>query len=247
MPSAVADANTPIADQLRELSNGKFDRFVGGKKDRPAFEAFYAARNYAPVWITDGKVNARAREAMAYLGQVDADGLDPADYPVPNFAAATDPAALADAEMRLTASVVTYAHHASIGRVHWSRVSGDILYELKAPTPAEVLGALADAKDVSALLADYEPQTPNYIALKAKLAELRGAKMPAGKTPIANGPAPRIGAQDDRVPQLRERLGLSGDDDIYDKALADAVKKFQQAHELRVSGAGCRTISARTM
>jgi L,D-transpeptidase YcbB len=235
-PSTVADANTPIADQLRELGNGKFDRFVGGKKDRPAYEAFYAARNYAPLWITDGKVNARAKDAMAYLGQVDADGLDPADYPVPNFAAATNPAALADAEMRLTASVVTYAHHASIGRVHWSRVSGDILYELKAPPPVEVLGAIADAKDVTALLAGYEPQTPNYIALKAKLAELRSGKMEAGKTAIANGPAPRIGAPDDRVPQLRERLGLSGDDDIYDKALANAVKKFQQEHELRVSG-----------
>jgi murein L,D-transpeptidase YcbB/YkuD len=235
-PSAVADANTPIADQLRELSNGKFDRLIGGKKDRPAFEAFYAPRNFAPLWITDGKVNARAQEAMAYLGHVDADGLDPADYPVPNFAAATDPAALADAEMRLTASVVTYAHHASIGRVHWSRVSGDILYELKAPAPADVLSAIADAKDVTALLAGYEPQAPNYIALKAKLAELRAGKIGAGKTPIANGPAPRIGAADPRVPQLRERLGLSGDDDIYDKALAEVVKKFQQEHELRVSG-----------
>jgi murein L,D-transpeptidase YcbB/YkuD len=235
-PAAIVDANTPIADQLRELSNGKFDRFIGGKKDRPGFEAFYAARNYAPLWITDGKVNTRAKEAMAYLGQVDADGLDPADYPVPNFAAATSPAALADAEMRLTASVVTYAHHAAIGRVHWSRVSSDILYELKAPAPTDVLSAIADAKDVGALLGGYEPQTPNYLALKAKLAELRAGRMEAGKTPIANGPAPRIGAQDDRVPQLRERLGLSGDDDIYDKALANAVKKFQQEHELRVSG-----------
>ena len=53
-PSAVADANTPIADQLRELANGKFDRIVGGKKERPAFDAYYAARDYAPLWITDG-------------------------------------------------------------------------------------------------------------------------------------------------------------------------------------------------
>ena len=91
-PSAVADANTPITDQLRELATGKFDRILGGKKDRAGFEAYYAARNYAPLWITDGKVNARAKEAMAYLGQVDADGLDPADYPVPNFSSLTDPA-----------------------------------------------------------------------------------------------------------------------------------------------------------
>jgi L,D-transpeptidase YcbB len=233
---AVAEADAPIAEQLRELANGKFDRFIGGKKERPAFEAFYAAHNYAPIWITDGKVNARAKEAMAYLGQVDADGLDPVDYPVPNFAAATSPAALADAEMRLTASVVTYAHHASIGRVHWSRVSGDILYELKAPAPVDVLAAVADAKDVAALLAGYEPQAPNYIALKAKLAELRAGKMEAGKTPIPPGPAPRIGAVDDRVPQLRERFGLGGDSMVYDKEVADAVRRFQQEHELRASG-----------
>ena len=233
----IADANTPIATQLRELANGKFDRIVGGKKDRPAFDAYYAAHGYAPIWITDGKFNARAAAAIAYLGQVDADGLDPADYPVPNISASvTDPAALAEAEVRLSASVVTYAHHASVGRVHWSRVSSSILYEVKPPVPADVLGAVADAKDVAATLAGYEPQAPNYIALKAKLADLRAGKTTPGKAPIPNGPAPKLGGQDDRVPQLRERFGLSGDGTIYDKTLADAVKKFQQEHELKVSG-----------
>jgi L,D-transpeptidase YcbB len=233
----VADANTPIAAQLRELANGKFDRFVGGKKDRPAFDAYYAAHGYAPIWITDGKFNARAAAAIAYLGQVDADGLDPADYPVPNISASvTDPAALAEAEMRLSASVVTYAHHASVGRVHWSRVSSSILYEVKPPAPADVLAAVADANDVAATLAGYEPQAPNYLALKAKLADLRAGKTTPGKAPIANGPAPKLGGQDDRVPQLRERFGLNGDGTTYDKPLAEAVKKFQQEHELKVSG-----------
>jgi murein L,D-transpeptidase YcbB/YkuD len=233
----VADANTPIATQLRELANGKFDRFVGSKKDRPAFDAYYAAHGYAPIWITDGKFNARAAAAIAYLGQVDADGLDPADYPVPNISASvTDPAALAEAEMRLSASVVTYAHHASVGRVHWSRVSSSILYEVKPPAPADVLTAVADANDVAATLAGYEPQAPNYLALKAKLADLRAGKTTPGKAPIANGPVPKLGGQDDRVSQLRERFGLNGDGTIYDKPLAEAVKKFQQEHELKVSG-----------
>ena len=35
--------------------------------------------------------------------------------------------ALAEAEIRLTASIMRYAHHAQVGRVHWTRVSGDIL------------------------------------------------------------------------------------------------------------------------
>ncbi len=201
----VAETTSPVAEQLRELANGKFDRMIGGGKERAAFEAYYGAHNYAPIWITDGKLNERAKAVIAYLGQVDVDGLDPADYPVPTVSSGSDPAALAEAEMRLSASVVTYAHHASIGRVHWSRVSRAILYEVKAPPPVDVLSAMADAKDVAATLANSEPHAPNYIALKAKLAELRAGKVEVGKTPIANGPVPKTGAEDDRAPQLRER------------------------------------------
>jgi murein L,D-transpeptidase YcbB/YkuD len=38
------------------------------------------------------------------------------------------------------------------------------------------------------------------------------------------------------VPLLRERLNVSGDGTTYDKALADAVKKYQQDHQLKVTG-----------
>jgi L,D-transpeptidase YcbB len=235
--SVVADANAPIAEQLRDLANGKYDRIVGGKKERTSLDAFYSARDYAPLWITDGKPNARAKAAIAYLGQVDTDGLDPADYPVPDFTSLTDAAALAEAELRLTTSVVTYAHHAQVGRVHWTRVSGDIYYEQKPPNPSEILGNLAEAKDVGEALAGYEPQNPAYLALKAKLAELRGGKEAAGQTPIPNGPVPKIGGQDERVPDLRARLGVAGGGDTtYDKALAEAVKRFQQEHELKATG-----------
>jgi murein L,D-transpeptidase YcbB/YkuD len=234
MPApVVADANAPIVALLRELANGKFDRIVGGQNNRPVFDAYYAAHGYAPIWITDGKFNERAAAAIAYLGQVDADGLDPADYPVPSVSASTtDPAALAEAEMRLSASVVTYAHHASVGRVHWSHVSSSILYEVKPPTPAAVLAAVADAKDVAATLAGYEPQAPNYIALKAKLADLRAGKTGPGKTPIANGPTPKIGAQDDRVPRLRERFNGRSPNRPIDTVLANLERWRWMPHDL---------------
>jgi L,D-transpeptidase YcbB len=236
----VADGNTPIAALLRELANGKFDRIVGGKNNRPAFDAYYAAHGYAPIWVTDGKFNERAAAAIAYLGQVDADGLDPADYPVPTISASvSDPAVLAEAEMRLSASVVTYAHDASVGRVQWSHVSSSILYEVKPPAPAAVLVAVADAKDVAVTLEDYEPQAPNYIALKAKLADLRAGKTLAGKALIPNGPAPRIGVQDERVLALRERLGRGGDvlngrspDRSIDTVLANLERWRWMPHDL---------------
>src|SRR5580698_3447257 len=233
---ALSTADAAVVDQLRNLSSGKFDRIVGNKKDRTIVDAFYSGRDYAPLWITDGKVNQRGKAVIAYLGHVDQDGLDPADYPAPNFSALSDPGDLAEAELKLDMTIITYAHHASVGRVHWSRVSGDISYTATAPEPADVLAAMVEAKDMGKALDAYEPHTPGYLALKAKLAEIRAGKADAGKMPIANGAAPKIGGQDERVPLLRERLNVSGDGTTYDKALADAVKKYQQDHQLKVTG-----------
>src|ERR1700733_8982649 len=233
---ALSAADAAVVDQLRNLSSGKFDRIVGNKKDRTIVDAFYSGRDYAPLWITDGKVNERGKAVIAYLGHVDQDGLDPADYPVPNFSALSDPNDLAEAELKLDMTIITYAHHASVGRVHWSRVSADISYPTTAPEPPDVPPAMVEAKDMTKALDAYEPHTPGYLALKAKLAEIRAGKADAKKTPIANGTAPKVGAADERVPLLRERLNVSGDGTTYDKALADAVKKYQQDHQLKVTG-----------
>jgi murein L,D-transpeptidase YcbB/YkuD len=233
---ALSAADAAVVDQLRNLSSGKYDRIVGNKKDRTIVDAFYSGRDYAPLWITDGKVNERGKAVIAYLGHVDQDGLDPADYPVPNFSALSDPNDLAEAELKLDMTIITYAHHASVGRVHWSRVSGDIYYTLTAPEPADVLAAMVEARDMAKALDAYEPRTAGYLALKAKLAEIRAGKADAKKTPIANGAAPKVGASDDRVPLLRERLKVSGDGTTFDKPLADAVKKYQQDHQLKVTG-----------
>ena len=230
---------------MHNLASGGFDRIITNKKDRAEIDAFYAARNYAPLWVTDGKANARAAAAIAYLGHVDADGLDPADYPAPNFAAATSPADFADDEIKLTASVLAYAHYASVGRVHWSRVTADAEYNTPAPTPGDVLKAMADASDVATALDAYEPKTPGYLALKAKLADLRAGKLDKdAAAPIATGPVLKVGMQDDRVPALRQRLGLARQDGTtFDKPLAEAVKKFQQGHQVAATG----TLTAATL
>jgi murein L,D-transpeptidase YcbB/YkuD len=97
-----------------------------------------------------------------------------------------------------------------------------------------VLGAMVAAPDVALVLDAYEPHDPAYLALKAKLAEIRGGK--DNRVIIADGSVPKLGAKDDRVAALRERLGISGDGATYDKALADAVKAFQEQHGLKPTG-----------
>ena len=72
------------------------------KAERDGVEQFYKARDYKPLWLTNGAADDRAKAAIAYLAQVDSVGLDPSDYPAPDFAAATTPDALAEAEIKLT-------------------------------------------------------------------------------------------------------------------------------------------------
>ena len=73
---------------------------------------------------------------------------------------------------------------------------------------------------------------------RAKLAEARGQKIEAGPARINDGPVLKVGMHDNRVPLLRERLGVSGDAQrhTYDKDVAEAVKKFQQQHKLKATG-----------
>ena len=243
-PAPPPGPDDAIAQELRGLSTGKFDHLITNKKDRAQIDAFYSGRNYKPLWITDGKANARAAAATAYLAHVDADGLFPSDYPVPKFDTLASPADLANAEMQMTATVITYAHHASIGRVAYSRVSPDIEFDRPAPEAADVLATIAGAKDMATALDSYEPKTPGYLALKAKLAEIRSGKTEKGEPRLAGGPVLKIGMQDDRVPDLRQRLHALGDGGTtYDKALAEAVRKFQKEHQLPVTG----TLTAATV
>ena len=83
---------------------------------------------------------------------------------------------LAADELALTNSVLTFARHASIGRVAFTRVSGAVYFDQKAPDAADVLGKIADSKDVRATLDAFNPQSPQYKALKTELAAVRSGK-----------------------------------------------------------------------
>jgi murein L,D-transpeptidase YcbB/YkuD len=237
----------PVAEKLRDLLATKLGRYFDRKNERVDVEAFYRGRGFAPLWSSKSAPTAHATGAIAYLRGVDAEGLDPADYPTPDFTTARDADTLAEAELKLTGAVLTFARHAQNGRVHWSRVSGAIAYSHDAVDPADNLGKLAEATTIGQALASFNPQHPGYQALKAKLAEAYGQKPDAPVVRIPSGPVLKLGKDkrgkeivmtDPRVPLLRERLGLpaSADNTAYDKPLADAVAKFQKQRELSANG-----------
>jgi murein L,D-transpeptidase YcbB/YkuD len=245
--STVAPADQPVAERIRDMLGAKSTRYFDRKNERAAVEKFYTARDYAPLWTQAGTLIDSGKGVIARLRDAASDGLNPADYPVPDFTAATSPDQLAEAELKLTASMLDYARQAQSGRMHWSQVSADIQYPEHPTDPAEVLANISTAKDASAALDGYNPPHKLYKELKAKLAELRGQ----GDGPmilITEGPALAYKAatkkhgevvpEDSRVPQLRAKLGISDHPDSthYDAKVAAAVRKFQASVDLKATG-----------
>jgi L,D-transpeptidase YcbB len=247
--SSVPAADQPVADRLKEMLGAKSVRYLDRKTERTAVEKFYGAREFAPLWTQAGSLTESGKGVIARLKDAASEGLNAADYPVPDFAAAATPDALAEADLKLTASMLDYARQAQSGRMHWSQVSADISYPEHPTDPNEVLTNVTSAKNASAALDGYNPPQKLYKELKAKLAELRGQ----GDGPIiqiGDGPVlkyapargkkpPETVMEDPRVPQLRAKLGVSenADDTHYDAKVAEAVRKFQEGAELRATGA----------
>ena len=167
--------------------------------------AFYAARNYAPLWTADGQLDTRAKSVIAQLANAAADGLDPADYLVPAFGAATRAEALADADITLTYSALTFARHLATGRIAPSRVVTEVDYGDHAPAPADILSKIAEAADAGAALESFNPPHRGFQALKAKLAELRGHGIPRAQKVSATVDPSKPGQEIDRVLANMER------------------------------------------
>ena len=214
-------------------------QFVPHEQDRAGVLAFYRDRNFAPLWIAAGKPAPRAEQAADFLHGVAADGLDPADYPTPAFGNA-DPAKLAADELALTNSVVTFARHASIGRVAFTRVSGAVYFDQKAPDAADVLGKLAGSTDVRATLDAFNPQS-------AAIQGAEGASSPrsaAARPPSRSEPKPEPeGCRRSKPKKGKHRAKRSRRPETASRR----PRAPTPSSPTWSAGAGCRMTSARPM
>ena len=181
--AALDPADRAVAEKIRDLLAAKPDSFFASKKERAAIETFYQNRNLAPLWLDKGVQNARAEAVIARMKNADADGLEPGEYKAPNLASLAGEA-LAEAELKLTRTVLTYARHVQAGRFPYTRVSRNIELPQPAPEAADVLSSVADAADAGKALDGFSPQNEHYRKLKAALADLR-TKAGPGKVEVA--------------------------------------------------------------
>ena len=210
------------------------------RKERAAIGAYYEAHQYAPAWSKDGVPSAAVEPLLARLAKAGDDALTIPAPPTKLVAKGT-PDEVAASDIALTEAVVAYARQASGARVDPRTISPLIGLRPEVADPAKVIDSVAAAgAEAGDRLAALNPSDPRYVALRDKLAALRGGRAGSG-APIPPGPTLKIGMHDGRVPQLRARLGLMASDlvadaDEYDLELAEAVSGVQRSDGLPVSG-----------
>ena len=209
-----------------------------------ALRAGYARRDDKAVFAAQTGWLAQGRAVLSVASRAADHGLDASRLKRLD-ALLNDPDA-ATREIGAAAMAVLYARDARGARINPRQVSALITATPTLPEAGEVIDRLAEASDAAALLEGYNPRHPGYLALKQKLAELRG-QAPAAEAPqrLTFGPALTLGMSDPRVPLLREKLALpAGPDNTFDAALVEAIKTAQRTHGLKPTGRLDRRIVA---
>jgi L,D-transpeptidase YcbB len=210
------------------------------KAENDALVEYYAVPDQRLLWVDENGLTERAKVAMAEIGKADDYGLSASDYTLPDAAGfnASDPKAtdwLAGAEMKVSYAVLDYANDARGGRLEPLRLSKNLDPSLALPNPSEVLESIAIRSDPGAYLRSFQPDQPQFEALRQKLIELRGGKVeevkPAVVT-IPDGPVLKFGIEHEQVALLRKRLEIpaGANEAKFDEAVLEAVRQFQSTH-----------------
>jgi len=254
--SAALEA-VPVLDQsssaIRDLlAAPDKDTEISDKHDHAAVTEFYAERQYAPAWLSDGAFSEPVRALIDRIKAADADGLDPTAFslPDPNFntIGKATPEARARADVMLSSAIAAYARVAYAGQVDPGTVSKNIDYERQLPDLIEALETVSASSDPVGSLAAFNPPHREFAALRDKLAELRGAKQAKKPIEVPPGRSLKLGVEDARVGFLRKRLELPTNVSapaVYDETVVEAVKGFQRSAGLTADGiVGPKTVAA---
>jgi murein L,D-transpeptidase YcbB/YkuD len=219
---------------------------------------FYAARNFAPVWVRAGRVD----QLLELLATAESHGLDSRDYYLPQLIAlrerarrSNDPALAASLDLLLTESLVRFGYHQRFGKVNPQRMEPTWNFTRQfrpGQSPLTALIAAVQAPSLAGFLGQWLERAPLYRSLQDKLAEYRGLALAGGWPTVPDGPSLKPGNGDSRLPVLRQRLLITGDlprtvapAELYSEDLVAGVRHFQRRHALEADGVlGARTVAA---
>lgn len=240
-PAAVAV--NPVIEAVRaRLADSAGSKAAGDYAD--VLKTFYGARG-EPVWIKGGAFVPAATAAIDEIRKADSYGLDARQFDVPELASGAAADVQGDAEIKLSAAVLKYAHHARGGRIDPLSLSN--ILDMKPPLKdaAVVMTEIAASTTPDAYLRGLHPKHEQFQKLKEALAKARGpqAEEPvdeALKIKLPEGKTLKAGQEHDDVALLRKRLKVEtpagANDRTFDPILETAVKGFQEEKGLKVNG-----------
>ena len=216
----------------------------------------YAAVNYSPVWIRDGRVTPQAMAIIAALENSQHKGLNPEDYDAAQWqarlaglkATPVGATAVAHFDAALTVCAMRYISDLHIGRVNPQHFKFGIdVGPKKYDLPQFVLQSVVNGNNIPDVLSDVEPKLEVYKRTEAALqtylqlaAQEKQVTLPsAAKTPGPGDSYPELGALADRLRllgDLPQSATVDTSSGIYTGALVDAVKHFQTRHGLTPDG-----------
>src|SRR6516165_661586 len=244
VPAALINPTEAIRIAVQNRLSEKFTATSGAKKsEQGALVEYYSQPGQHLLWVDNKGLTDRGKAVMEEIAKADDYGLRTSDYvlPKPDTFNASDPKAtdwLAAAEIKVSFAVLAYADDARGGRIVPSRLSENLDPSLALPDPTEVIDSIAIRSDPAAYLRSFQPDQPQFEALRQKLLELRGGKtVETAKSDVViipDGPALKFGVEDEQVVLLRKRLEVQSAPDtnekLFDKDVLDALKRFQYAH-----------------
>jgi murein L,D-transpeptidase YcbB/YkuD len=255
-PIIIAPPQTPLGQTIKSALAAAYAseaKNSASYNEAQKLYYFYGSRHFEPIWLEqtakgDLSFSAPAQKILKLFEAAESEGLRPSDYLTPDLdvaAAKGDPAKIAALETAFSRATMRYATHLYAGRLTPQSVSASFDIAPKKLDEAALLIDLAKSNNPVSVLQALEPTHPEFLALKAALAEFDDSAADAPLRIVA-GPTLKPGMSDPRVPLLRTRFELPPTDGlVYDDALVEAVKSFQQSLNLDVDGVmGPATLTA---
>ena len=162
-------------------------------------------------------------------------------------------ASATDLELLLTDAFLLYGAHLLAGKVNPETFDPEWHARRKEADLAEKLEDALTTGSIEETLQSFLPQQPGYAALKAALARYKDLASTEGWDSIPDGSKLQKGDRNERVALVRKRLSTtdransiqSDEEDLFDEALEQAVRSFQELYGLDVDGViGSATLAA---
>jgi L,D-transpeptidase YcbB len=234
-PSALIGHDEAVRAVIQEQLSAKFTNASEARKtEQGALVEYYSVAENRLLWVDENGLNDRAKSVIEEIGKAEEYGLRPADYALPKEAESVDAKWLADSEIKTSFAVLGYARDARGGRIAPQRLSPNLDPVLALPNPMEVIESIAFRSDPAAYLRSFQPDQPQFEALRKALIAARGGNPDPDVARIPDGPTLKLGVDHEQVALLRKRLDIpvedGGKETVFDASVHAAVQRFQESH-----------------